>query len=506
MRYQIPNESTVTRAKGKNMKEKIYRNTLICLLTLPCMASYSQNVGIGTNTPTERLEIAGNLKADTLKPTAMILAPNAGPGKILTSDDVGNATWENSSYAPPPEENIGYGVWGDCANNGNISAYNPVADEDGNLNDYFGHSVSISGNFAIVGAYGDEGAYGEFQGSASFYQFDGSAWVFLEKIVDADGAANDYFGNSVTISSNYAIVGSLYDDGPAGLNQGSISIYQFDGLNWILMQKITDDDGAAYDYFGSSIVLYDDYAIVGSLYDDGPAGLNQGSVSIYHFDGSTWVFLEKIFDPDGATGDLMGGSISISGNFFIIGSSNDDGAAGLNQGSASIYHFDGSDWSFMQKLTDATGDVNDYFGNNVAISGNYTIVGSAYDNIGSNADQGSVSIYHFDGNSWFLLQKISDVNGAAEDFFGISVSISGNYIIVGASYNNVSPNLDQGSAHIFFRLGMIWQKLQDVFDPSGTGSDFFSGATALDSSTKRFMLGAIGFGNNVGKVVFGKIN
>ena len=71
--------------------------------------AYSQNVGIGTNTPTEKLHIAGNLKADTVKPGAIKFTPNAGSGKVLTSDNNGNASWQNI-VGGNSTGNLGYGA------------------------------------------------------------------------------------------------------------------------------------------------------------------------------------------------------------------------------------------------------------------------------------------------------------------------------------------------------------------------------------------------------------
>ena len=472
--------------------------TLLQIFTAASLMSISQNVGIGTTTPAEKLHVAGNIKVDTVKPNGIKFTPNAGTGKMLTSDAAGNASWQERSAGG----GVGFGSWGDCTMNG-ISEYNPIADATGNAGDNFGWSVAISGNFGIVGAPNDAVGTNANQGSASIYQYNGSNWVLMQKLTDPTGVATDYFGISVHISGNYAIVGA-YGDAGTFQDEGSASIYQYNGSSWVLMQKLTDATGAAFDYFGISVYISGNYAIVGSYSDDAPA-VDQGSASIYRYDGSSWVLMQKIFDATGAASDNFGISVSISGNYAIVGSYLDDAPA-ANQGSVSFYQYDGSSWVLMQKIFDATGIANDQFGDCVSISGNYAIVGAWMDDNGIIANQGSASIYQYNGSSWVLMQKIIDVSGSASDQFGVSVSISDDYAIVGSYFDDIGANTDQGSVSIYLRVGLEWQKLQFVTDPGGKPLNNFGDAVTIDGSTKRFLIGANNYSNLSGKVVFGKVN
>lgn len=472
---------------------------LLHLLAAFCFAN-AQNVGIGTTAPTEKLHVAGNIKADTLKPSAFKLTPGAGEGKILTSDAVGNASWQANSVS------TGYGVWGDCSTNSVIGEYQPVVDSTGQSGDYAGYSVSISGNYAIVGSSHDDVGANTDQGSASIYQNNGTNWVLMQKLTDPSGASGYIFGNSVSISGNYAIVGAYSEDVGANTNQGSASIYQYNGTSWVLMQKITDAGGAANEFFGASVSISGNYAIVGADHDVVGANTNQGSASIYQYNGTSWVLMQKISDAGGAASDFFGASVSISGNYAIVGTPNDDVGANADQGSACIYHYNGSNWVLMQKITDAgDGAASDYFGNSVSISGNYAIVGAHSDDVGANGDQGSASLFKYNGSAWVLMQKITDPSGATGDHFGYSVSISGNYAIVGAYWDDVGANFDQGSASIYVRIGPVWQRVQYVTDPSGSAISQLGISTSLDGNTKRFLVGAWGFISYMGKAVFGKI-
>ncbi len=119
---------------------------------------------------------------------------------------------------------------------------------DGDSSDYFGWSVSISGETAIVGAYQDDD-HGSDSGSAYIFVRNGEQWVEQAKLTAADGASDDYFGYTVSISGDTAIVGA-YDDDDHGSDSGSAYIFVRNGEQWVEQAKLTAADGASYDYFG----------------------------------------------------------------------------------------------------------------------------------------------------------------------------------------------------------------------------------------------------------------
>ncbi len=475
---------------------------IFILLQPPEINLIAQNVGIGTLAPTEKLHVVGNVKADTIKPNVVKIISNAGVGKILTSDAAGNASWQTGNSSTSAGGNIGYGVWGDCATNGNISAYNPVVDDSGLPLDNFGNSVSVSGNFAIVGSYGDDIGANVDQGSASIYQYNGSSWTLMQKITDPTGAALDYFGTSVSISGNYAIVSSYADDAPA-VNQGSASIFQYNGSSWVFMQKITDAAGAAGDNFGYSASISGNYAIVGAYHDNVGANTEQGSACIFQFNGSSWVLMQKLTDATGAATANFGNSVSISGNFAIVGAYHEPISPYFNLGSASIYQYNGISWALNQKLYNPIGTFPSsvYFGTSVSVSGNNMAIGTFVD---FSVSGGTISIYQYNGSSWVFTQTLTD--NEPNNYFGISVSVSGNYIIAGAYHDDVGTNTDQGSSTVYMKVGSQWGKLQFITDPMGNTNDGFGIGTAIDGTTKQFLIGVNGYANGTGKVVFGKVN
>jgi len=136
---------------------------------------------------------------------------------------------------------------------------------DGGEEDYFGTAVSISGNYAIVGAYGDDDN-GSNSGSAYVFERTGDGWIQLAKLTASDGASDDYFGRTVSISGNYAIVGA-YGDDDNGLSSGSAYIFEKPVDGWVdttETAKLTASNGRSNDYFGTAVSISGDYAIVGA--------------------------------------------------------------------------------------------------------------------------------------------------------------------------------------------------------------------------------------------------
>ncbi len=315
---------------------------------------------------------------------------------------------------------------------------------DGTAYDRFGYSVSVSGAYAIVGAYGDDDS-GDASGSAYIFYYDGTNWSQQAKLLAADAAAGDWFGRSVSISGDYAIVGA-YGDDDNGSASGSAYIFKKSDTpgdpNWYQQVKLTASDDAAGDWFGVSVSLSGDYAIVGA-YGDDDNGSNSGSAYIFRFNGLSWSEQAKLTAADGAADDLFGISVSISGDYAIIGADGDDSRTG----SAYIFRRYGTSWSEQAKLTASDGAAYDYFGYSVSISGDYAVVGATYDDDNGN-DSGSAYIFKRDGTNWSPQVKLLAADGAAGDWFGRSVSVSGDYAIVGA-YGDDDNGNDSGSAYLF---------------------------------------------------------
>jgi hypothetical protein len=314
---------------------------------------------------------------------------------------------------------------------------------DGAAYDYFGLSVAIDGNTALVGAYYDDDK-GDYSGSAYIFRFNGSSWVQQAKLLALDGGDHDYFGYSVAIDGNTALVGA-YGDDDKGYQSGSAFIFRFNGSSWVQQAKLLASDGAAWDYFGYSVAIDGNTALVGAYYDD-DKGSGSGSAYIFRFNGSTWVQQAKLLAPDGAASDYFGFSVAIDGNTALVGAYCDDDK-GSDSGSAYVFRFNGASWVQQAKLLALDGGAYDYFGYSVAINGNTVLIG-AYGDDDKGYQSGSAFIFRFNGANWVEETKLLAPDGAAGDYFGYSVAIEGNTALVGADVDDDKGSAS-GSAYVF---------------------------------------------------------
>ncbi|MEN6326080.1 MAG: S-layer homology domain-containing protein [Syntrophomonas sp.] len=305
---------------------------------------------------------------------------------------------------------------------------------DSSGGDYFGASVSISGDYTIVGAYNKNSQ----QGKAYIFKRDGTAWSQQAVLTASDGAAGDLFGYSVSISGDYAVVGAYWKNS----QQGKAYIFKRDGTAWTQQAVLTASDGAAGDDFGYSVSISGDYAVVGAY--------GKNSAYIFNRNGTAWTQQNALTASDGAAGDDFGCSVSIAGDYAVVGASSKN----PKTGQAYIFNRNGAVWSQQAILTgsDVAGD--DHFGNSVSIAGDYAIVGAE----NKNGYQGQAYIFSRNGAVWTQQAALTASDGAAYNLFGFSVSISGDHAVVGVSRN-------EGQVYMFNRNGAVWTEV------ALTGSD-----------------------------------
>ena len=350
-----------------------------------------------------------------------------------------------------------------------------ITSSDAATGDRFGWSVSISGDYAIVGAYLDDDN-GADSGSAYIYFRDNGVWTQQAKLTASDGAAGDYFGVSVSISGDIAVIGAWRDNS----DTGAAYVFTRSGTAWSQQAKLTASDASAGQAFGRYVAIDGDSIIAGvSLFSstdraayvftrsgatwsqqakltvsgdlgfsfsvdiDGDSAVvgeregfaGPGKAHVFTRSAGVWSLQDTVSPSDGATNDNFGTSVSIAGDLLIVGSNFDDDV-GSGTGAAYVFVRSGTTWSQQSKLTASDAVAGGAFGGSVSIEGDYAVVGST----------GVDAAYVFRTSNWTEIAKLEPSDTPSS--FGYSVGLSGTGIVIG-DYNNDGGATSSGSAYIF---------------------------------------------------------
>ncbi|MCK5261624.1 MAG: FG-GAP repeat protein [Thermoplasmatales archaeon] len=347
---------------------------------------------------------------------------------------------------------------------------------DGTIGDEFSYSTCIDGDYAIIGARFAEGNK-DGSGAAYIFKRNGTTWYEEQKLVPSDGAGGDRFGVTVSIDNEYAVVGS-FKNAVNGVRKGAVYVYKRYGTTWVEEQKLVASDGGAGDKFGSGIQIDEDYIVVGSHVHD----YNEhdiGAAYVFKRNGSTWHEQQKLLASDGQEEDEFGGSVSLDGDYIVIGAAMDE-KSGANHGASYVFKRDGTNWIEEQKLTASDGENNDLFGGSVSIDGDYIVIG-AYMDDKSAPNKGAAYVFKRDGTNWIEEQKLTASDGESGDDFGVRVSIDEKIIAIGA-WKDVHNGSRSGSAYIFERDGTTWVEEQKLVASDAASGDWFGHSLILDGN------------------------
>jgi preprotein translocase subunit SecG len=358
-----------------------------------------------------------------------------------------------------PQDDITYSQQGSAylyrveANGTNTFLTKVIAPDANNNSEYFGHSVSQSGDILAVGAYGDDDAYTD-SGSAYLFRLEANGTAtFLTKVTAPDANNNsEYFGHSVSQSGDILAVGAYRDDDVYG-DSGSAYLFRLEanGTATFLTKVTAPDANNGSEYFGYSVSQSGDILAVGA-YGDDDVYSDSGSAYLFRLEANgTATFLTKVTAPDANNGsEHFGYSVSQSGDILAVGAYGDDDVYS-DSGSAYLFRLEANGTAtFLTKVTapDANNG-SEYFGYSVSQSGNILAVGAHYDD-DAYTDSGSAYLFRLEANGTAtFLTKVTapDANNGSEHF-GCSVSQSGDILAVGA-LNDDDLGTNTGAVYTF---------------------------------------------------------
>jgi hypothetical protein len=337
----------------------------------------------------------------------------------------------------------------------------------------FGNSVAIDISYVLVGSYvRDTGVDSDIGGAYLFKHnsFDPTDWGQISKLYPVTANAGMKFGSTVKINSSFAMVTAPYHsyvDGNTYTEGGSVYVFNNDagtgyygvqnGIIWNESSIIRPTVKSNYDTFGSSIDISGNYLIIGAIQKD--ATENKGKAYMYYYENSNWVEKKILIADDGVNGDEFGYSVATNQEYAFVGAPNHDS----NKGKVYIFkknHLGNDNWGLIKKIQPTDIAVNDYFGTAIAVNNHNAFLSSP----GTTDTSGAV--YYFSEKfdvwgvevegEWKENHKMGASDGENNNKFGISLSISNTIAVIGASLQDISGNVDSGSAYIFYNTGEGW--------------------------------------------------
>jgi hypothetical protein len=350
--------------------------------------------------------------------------------------------------------------------------------------DYFGYSLAISGDVVAVGAPLEDGGPGDpIESAGAVYLFGRNQgglnhWGQITKLTASDAERPAVFGISVAISGDVVVVGATSEHG--GLDDQVIAAgaaYIFErnhggADNWGQVIKLSASDAQNLGRFGTSVAISGGVIIVGAIWNGFGSGDPRDSVgAAYVFERNQggfdhWGEVKKLTASDPQPLAHFGHSVAISGDIVVVGAYGEDGAPGAPAefaGATYVFqrnHGGTDNWGQVARLTASDAEPDDSFGGSVAVSGAVAVVGATGEDGGPGDPlpfAGAAYVFERSqsGNgAWEEVKKLTASDAQAIDFFGTSVAVTGDMVLVGADAEDGGPGdpLDSsGASYLFAR-------------------------------------------------------
>ncbi|MDX2175568.1 MAG: hypothetical protein SF028_03755 [Candidatus Sumerlaeia bacterium] len=319
--------------------------------------------------------------------------------------------------------------------------------------DDFSFSLAASDRGLVVGAPFYQGA--GTLGAVSWFRFEDNSLDQGTPLTISEAAGGDLFGSVAAISGDTAMVG-VPEDQEAGVQKsGSVRVFRRDGSIWEYSQALLPTPGFDSAYFGRSVAINDDVAVVGQYYFGGYEG--GGAATVFERKGGAWIATQTLLSPNAPSDDGFGRVVSISGDLIAVSASSDDDVI-RDSGAVHLFRRTVDGWIHEAKLKAEEPFLFGAFGSAVSVHGNRVIVGDR------KGDYSSVSsaayIFEYTQNGWSQAAELNPSNR-----FGSAVSLSGDVAAVGMTGN---PNY-LNRLYIYRRLAGEWVEGPHITFPNSGG-------------------------------------
>lgn len=290
---------------------------------------------------------------------------------------------------------------------------------------YFGFSVALDGGTLAVGAYNDTTDRGAGRAPGAVYVFNRNdgVWEQEAKLYANDWEHGDQFGWSVALDGDTIIVGASTKDG-VGQSTGAAYVFERQSGAWTQRAKLQATDRAAEDYFGHFVAIDNDTAVVGAMLKDNQTG----AAYVFKKYDNIWKQEAKLQASDRSEGSWFGGVVALDGDLAIV-SAEHEGAGGAKAGAAYLFRRNDDVWGQEAKLRASDSAEYNFFGESVAVQGDTVVVGA------HGSDNGVGAAYIFKrqiDRQWKQIEKVVATEKVRGGAFGNTVAVQDGTVVVGA--------------------------------------------------------------------------
>lgn len=339
---------------------------------------------------------------------------------------------------------------------------------DATVDSRFGSSISHDGNLIVIGANSDD-ANGNDSGAAYVFELKNNQWIQNSKLVPDDASSGDFFGGNVSLSDNRVLISANGDD-ENGNNSGAAYIFEYDLIQWNQTQKLTASDGESGDNFSISVSLSGSRALIGAY-----RNAEGGSAYIYDLINDHWVETASLVPDNGQTNDNFGYSVHLLNNTAIIG-----GYRSMVTGSVYVFELNSDHWNQVAELKADDGEGGDEFGFSVYYDPDHIVIGARSDN-DNGFNSGSVYIFERNNKQWLQSTKLSAGESSYRDWFGSAVALSGDLALVGST-NDGDNGLGSGSVYFYENIQGKWVFRDKLYPNNPMQGEFFGKSISISGN------------------------
>ncbi len=362
--------------------------------------------------------------------------------------------------------------------------------------DKFGSFVSVDGSYALIGAYDEDDAGGTASGKAYIINVEtGNLIQTLDNPNSYNTSTNDQFGIVLSIGGNYAVVSSVLEDDAIANDAGKVYVFSILSGNMLyVLDNPNNDTTDGGDHFGSSVSTDGVNLIVGAEREDDVG--NSSSGKAYIFDVSSGNLLHVLDNPNDygtSFGDQFGSSVVIDGNYAMVGAELEDDAGGTESGKVYVFNVaTGNLLYVIDNPNNYSTSAGDRFGTVVNMDGNYAIVSTPFEDDAAGTNSGKAYIFDVSsGNLLMVLDNPNNYSTGTFDYFGFSSDISGSYAVVGAYGEDDAGGTLSGKVYVFNVItGNLLRVIDNPNDYGTTQEDWFGSSVAM--SGQNLVVGAYG--------------